>query len=107
MDAIKYIGLGLMVLGAVFLFLGALGIYRMPDVYNRLQAGTKATTLGFLSIALGVLFFKPEWSLKIVIIMAFMLLTNPIGSHSLSRASKDTGIKPFVKKQKNQSNEIK
>jgi len=32
--------------GSLFLFIGALGIVRMPDVYNRMQAGTKATTLG-------------------------------------------------------------
>ncbi|MFO7899417.1 MAG: monovalent cation/H(+) antiporter subunit G, partial [Planctomycetota bacterium] len=38
-------------IGTLFLFLGSLGVFRFPDVYNRLQAGTKCTTLGaFLTI---------------------------------------------------------
>jgi multicomponent Na+:H+ antiporter subunit G len=49
-----YTGLVMLLVGSVFLFLGALGIYRMPDLYNRLQAGTKATTLGAMSTILGV-----------------------------------------------------
>jgi len=74
-------------LGGIFIFLGALGIVRMPDIFNRLQAGTKATTLGFLSIVLGVLIMRPEWWGKLVIIAAFVLLTNPIGSHNLARSA--------------------
>ena len=73
--------------GGIFIFLGALGIVRMPDIFNRLQAGTKATTLGFLSIVLGVLIMRPEWWGKLVIIAAFVLLTNPIGSHNLARSA--------------------
>ncbi|MBP8283687.1 MAG: monovalent cation/H(+) antiporter subunit G, partial [Chromatiaceae bacterium] len=38
----------LLVAGAAFLLLGGLGLVRMPDVFNRIQAGTKATTLGTL-----------------------------------------------------------
>ena len=74
--------------GVIFFILGALGLLRMPDVFNKLQAGTKATTLGFISVALGVLLMKPEWAPKIILIMIFVLLTNPIGSHALARASK-------------------
>jgi multicomponent Na+:H+ antiporter subunit G len=82
--------------GAVFLFLGSLGLFRMPDVFNKLQAGTKATTLGFLSVALGVLIIKPDWYLKTLLIMAFILITNPIGSHALARASKDNDQSKIV-----------
>ncbi|WP_177428076.1 cation:proton antiporter, partial [Candidatus Venteria ishoeyi] len=42
----------LLLIGSIFLFLGALGLVRMPDVYNRIQAGTKATTLGALTVLL-------------------------------------------------------
>ncbi|RKX48645.1 MAG: Na+/H+ antiporter subunit G, partial [Thermotogae bacterium] len=41
MEIIGYI---LITIGSLFYLLGGLGVYRMPDVYNRLQAGTKATT---------------------------------------------------------------
>ena len=40
--------------GSILLFLGALGILRMPDVYNRMQAGTKATTLGSILFLAGI-----------------------------------------------------
>ena len=59
-----HIGNTLVLLGSVFLFLGGLGVFRMPDVYNKLQAGTKATTLGLMSLALGIGVANPQWLLK-------------------------------------------
>ena len=61
----------------MFCFLGALGLLRMPDVYNRIQAGTKAVTLGSLSLLLGVGLHHPEWWAKLLVIALFILLTNP------------------------------
>jgi len=92
MNIIQVLGSFLFLVGAFFVFVGALGVLRMPDVYNKLQAGTKATTLGFVSIALGLLCFQPGWTLKILLIAFFVLLTNPIGSHALARAAKNTEI---------------
>ena len=73
--------------GGLFMLLGALGLVRMPDVFNRLQAGTKATTLGFLSIVVGAIVLRPDWWSKLLVVAGFVLLTNPIGSHNLARAS--------------------
>jgi len=88
-----YLGMFLIMSGALFLFLGALGIFRLPDVYNRLQAGTKATTLGAFGAIIGVGVLRPEWLPKAIIIAVFILLTNPISSHALARASYRKGIK--------------
>ena len=82
-------------IGAFFIFVGILGVFRMPDVYNKLQAGTKATTMGFLSVCVGVALYQPEWLLKVAVIAVFVLITNPVGSHALSRAAKNSGI-PFA-----------
>ncbi len=79
--------------GTAFLFLGGLGIFRLPDVYNRLQAGTKCTTLGAFSTILGVGFVHPGWLLKAIVIAVFILLTNPISAHALARASYKNGVK--------------
>lgn len=76
-----------LVIGALFMFLGVLGLVRMPDVFNRLQTGTKATTLGFVSIVVGLFFFHPDWWSKLLVIAAFVLMTNPLGSHNLARAA--------------------
>jgi multicomponent Na+:H+ antiporter subunit G len=64
--------------GILFLFIGSLGVFRMPDAYNRLQAGTKCTTLGACLTILGVGIMEPAWFWKTLIIAAFILLTNPI-----------------------------
>ncbi len=79
----------LLFIGALFIFLGTLGVFRMPDTVNKLQAGTKATTLGFISIILGVMVIQPSWWPKLVAIGFFVLFTNPVGSHNLARASHD------------------
>ncbi len=84
-----------LVLGGLFLFLGALGIVRMPDVFNRLQAGTKAATLGALGIITGVFFHHPEWWAKLMIIALFVLITSPVGSSTIARAALSAGIRPW------------
>lgn len=88
MLVINTLGYILILAGSLFLFLGALGLFRMPDVYNRLQAGTKATTLGALSAIIGVGMVETDWFLKTLIIAVFILMTNPIGSHSIAKAAR-------------------
>ena len=93
----QIIGYIVMGVGVTFLFLGALGVFRFPDVYNRLQAGTKCTTLGaFLSI-IGTGIIEPAWFLKCLIIAIFVLFTNPISAHALARASYKSGVKLWDK----------
>jgi len=78
--------------GTVFLFLGSLGLFRLPDVYNRLQAGTKCTTLGAFLTIIGVGITQPGWLPKALIIALFILITNPISNHALGRASCKSGV---------------
>ena len=84
-----------LLLGAAFCFLGALGLFRMPDVYNRIQAGTKAVTLGTLCVLLGVWFHQPEWWTKLLAIGGLLLLTNPVGSSTIARALLLAGVRPW------------
>ncbi len=86
-----------LLIGALFLLLGALGLVRMPDVYTRIQAGTKAVTLGTLSLLLGVGLHQPAWWPKLLIIALLVLLTNPVGSSTLARAFLRSGITPWCK----------
>lgn len=80
------------VIGSLFLLLAALGLIRMPDVFNRMQAGTKATTLGSFFFFLGISFAKPEWLGKAVLLIVFIIFTNPVSSHALARAARNIGI---------------
>ncbi len=86
----EILGSFFLLVGAFFTFVGALGVLRMPDVFNKLQAGTKATTLGFLSLAAGLICLQPSWTLKIILIAVFVVATNPVGSHALARAARNT-----------------
>ena len=84
---IELIGSLLILSGAVFLFSAGLGLVRMPDAFTRIQAGTKATTLGNILIVVGLAFYHPEWTPKLVLVIFFVLMTNPVSSHALSRAA--------------------
>jgi len=100
LEILKVIGAVFILLGSIFLLLGAIGINRMPDLFNRLQAGTKATTLGAMSLILGVGLMQPDWLFKLFIIIFFIGFANPLSSHALARASYISGIKPCSKKDK-------
>ena len=77
----------LLVAGAAFLLLGGLGLWRMPDLFNRIQAGAKTTTLGTILILAGAAFLHPEWGFKLLLIGLFLLFTNPLSSQVLARAA--------------------
>ncbi|MEN8149666.1 MAG: monovalent cation/H(+) antiporter subunit G [Planctomycetota bacterium] len=92
MAALELAGALLVLTGSAFLFLGALGIVRMPDLYNRMQAGTKATTLGNVLTLAGLALLAPSWWPKILLIVLFVLITNPLSSHALARAAHRAGL---------------
>jgi len=92
----------LLLTGAAFCLLGALGLLRMPDVYTRIQAGTKAVTLGSISFLAGIALLYPAWWSKLLVIGGFILLTNPVSSSTLARALKAVGVKPWQPSEREQ-----
>ena len=97
MEILKIAGGFISIIGSVFLFLGALGVLRMPDLYNRMQAGTKSTTLGSILTLLGIGLYHPNWLPQIIILILFIVITNPLSSHALARAAHHAGI-PLTEK---------
>ena len=83
----EMIGSIIVLLGAIFHFSAGLGMLRMPDAYTRMQAGTKASTLGNALVLLGLACYHPGWTLKLVILIYFVFMTNPVSSHALARAA--------------------
>ncbi|ASJ06945.1 monovalent cation/H(+) antiporter subunit G [Thermococcus pacificus] len=99
MNALTAIGEVLVLIGTFFYLLSALGLIRMPDVYNRMQTSTKSATLGSLGVmigvgiwALGEDFGSVAWLTKTIVIALFLLLTNPVSAHALIRAAYKSGI---------------
>jgi multicomponent Na+:H+ antiporter subunit G len=89
---VQIVGIVITGIGTIFLFLGSLGVFRFPDVYNRLQAGTKCTTLGAFLTIIGVGIMQTDWLSKTLIIALFILITNPISNHALGRAARKSGV---------------
>jgi multicomponent Na+:H+ antiporter subunit G len=87
-----YLGEFLLIFGSLFLLFGSFGIFRLPDVYNRLQAGTKCTTLGAFCSILGIGIMEPSWFWKCLIIATFIMVGNPISNHAIGRAAKKSGV---------------
>lgn len=90
------VGQILILIGSFFLFLGSLGLIRMPDVYNRLQTGTKATTLGAMTVLLGLALVVPSLWTKAVLLIVFIALANPISSSTIGRSAYKAGL-PLAK----------
>ena len=86
-----------LVLGGFLAFAAALGIVRMPDVYIRMHASTKAGTLGVGLIVMSLVLVGGEASVvgKGIAIFAFIVLTAPIGAHLIGRSAWRCGIKPW------------
>ena len=82
-------------LGTAFVLLAAVGILRMPDTYLRMAVTTKAATLGvgLILMAAAVYFADLSTGTRVLAIIVFILLTNPIGAHLIGRASYIKGNK--------------
>jgi len=86
-------------IGVAFDVFGCLGLLRFPDVYNRLQAGTKCVTFGTCGILFGIFIMKGFTALgvKALIGVPFVLLTSPVGAHAIARGAHIFGVKLWEK----------
>ena len=89
--------ISLVVIGCFFLSVGTLGLLRLPNVYNRMHATSKPTTLGTATIFLaGFVQFGPGGSgLTSLVGIVFLFLTVPTGAHMIARAAQKIGV-PFL-----------
>jgi multicomponent Na+:H+ antiporter subunit G len=81
-------------LGAGFIFLSGIGLIRMPDLYLRISASTKAVTLGigFLLTCTAVYFQDIGVTSRAIAIIFFVILTAPVGAHLIGRSSYISGV---------------
>jgi len=90
----EFLGLTFIIIGLVFDLFGCLGLVRLPDVYNRLQAATKCVTMGTCSILFGVFLLQgfAAAGIKALLCMAFLTLTAPVSAHAIARAAHRSGV---------------
>lgn len=89
MDVLDVLAHILVGFGALLMGIGAVGLIRLPDVYNRTNAVAKAASLGMICILLGVLFWMPSTLAALTLIPAIVLqlLTSPISGFAIGRAA--------------------
>jgi len=85
-------------IGLFFDLFGTIGLVRLPDVYNRVQAATKCVTLGTCFILVGVFVHAvsvglPALGVKALLCALFVILTSPVGAHAIARGAHIAGVR--------------
>lgn len=96
-EIIKFLIAGFILIGAFLSLAAAFGVLRLPDVYTRNHAASKAATLGVMSILLGTfLYFYMEeghFNSRVILGIVFVFMTSPVAGHLISRAAYNSGVK--------------
>ena len=87
----------LILIGAFFSFLSAVGLIRLPDVYTRSHAASKSTTLGVLCTLVGTLLYflitDGYFSIRLLLGIFFVFLTAPVSAHVICRSAYRSKVK--------------
>jgi multicomponent Na+:H+ antiporter subunit G len=86
---VHYLILVLIALGTFFTFIAGFGVLRMPDIYTRMHASTKAASLGAGLMLIAAAFYFQEVGVitRIALTTVFIFLTAPVAAHMLGRAA--------------------
>ncbi|MCU0726616.1 MAG: monovalent cation/H(+) antiporter subunit G [Planctomycetes bacterium] len=89
-----YVAGSLAALGTLFVLLAAVGILRMPDLFTRMHASSKAATLGAILVLSAVAVRSGDAAVivRVVLICLFLFLTAPVAAHVIARAATRTGV---------------
>lgn len=94
--------------GLFFLFVSSLGMMRMPDFYTRCHAVSKSETLGSMLMLFGLAIFNGFniLSMKLLVILLFVFLANPLATHVMAQAAYRCGLQPWSLKQPQEGKRI-
>jgi multicomponent Na+:H+ antiporter subunit G len=86
----------LILIGASFSLLSAVGLLRLPDVYTRSHAASKSTTLGVLCTLVGTLLYfliaDGYFSIRLLLGIFFVFLTAPVSAHLICRSAHRSNV---------------
>ena len=86
------------IVGSAFLLIGAIGIIRLPDIFSRMHGAGIIDTMGTTMLFFGM-FLQAGFtivSIKLFLILLFLMFTSPTTTHALARAALDSGLKPLI-----------
>ena len=88
----------LVVVGALVVVSGGVGLLRLPDFYTRVHAVGLTDSAGVGLIALGLILRAPDWgvTVRVLLIVLFLALTSPTATHALAHAARRDGVPVWV-----------
>lgn len=91
---LDFFSLGLVLAGASLILVAGVGLLRMPDMFLRMSASTKAATLGVGLILAGTGLYLGTWVAigRSLLIFLFILATIPVSAHLIGRAAYSDGV---------------
>lgn len=96
-EIVKYAAVILILISSVISVISAFGMIRFPDVYTRIHAATKSTTLAVLLTLIGVFIYfwagESFISVRIILGILFVFLTAPVAGHLIIRAAYRSKVK--------------
>lgn len=86
---VEFLALISLVFGLFFMCVGVLGLLRLPDVYHRIHAASKCTTLGLLGLLIAAVLHVGTFGVftKAILTLIFAFVATPVGSHMLAKAA--------------------
>ena len=101
------LGIIAVVAGAFFMFVGSVGLIRLPDFYSRTHATGKSDTLGIMLVIFGLMLIEGFTlnSAKLFFALVFVFLTNPTGTHAFANAALHSGLTPWFRREERKGGE--
>ena len=86
------------VVGSLFLIIGAIGILRLPDFYSRIHPAGITDTMGAWLVLVGLMFASDSFfvTIKLVMLLLFLAITSPLAGHALAKAAYLRGLRPLL-----------
>ena len=79
--------------GVFFFIIGIIGFLRFPDVYTRIHASGKLSTLGMLGLLIATAILEPDSTLRVLALAIFLVTTQPVASHVIASAAYRSGVR--------------
>ena len=88
----------LVLLGGIFMLIGAVGLIRLPDVFTRMHGVSISDTLGAGLILVGLMLIAGLTlvTVKLAFLVLFFGLMSPVSTHAIARAALHAGVKPVL-----------
>lgn len=90
----QVLGIVLLWIGVLFSLVGVIGTLRFPDVFTRLHASGKVSALGLAFLLVGTMILLPGSTLKLILLLMFIVLTAPVSTHAIAVAAVRSGLNP-------------